>query len=316
MGKLQSALRNVALTTKLPCDSSWYSSDIIEYGLNNEVEIYPMTHSDEILMHNPDALFSNNAVSKIITSCCPNIKNVGKLLNPDIEPLLLAIKIASIGDEIEIYNVCPQCFETYNKASDEEKAKLLEDKKVNIEPQTFIFDARHCLETMSPLQNNLYVNITDKVKVNLKPLTLAESTEYELNDFNIKNTIQHYIMDSKEYEENAKMFSDIENWKKNREKNEDFNELLIKLDEIVKKMIKTSIKSIEYNGEILTSDEDFDDLLHYVNSDKFELIKSSVDEANKSRLNKKIHCQCKYCGYEWDDENVNFNFSNFFGKGS
>ena len=317
MGKLKSALRTVALTTKLPSNGGWYEPNVINYNLNNEVEIYPMTHGDEILMHNPDSLFTNNAVSKIITSCCPNINDVNKILMPDIEALLLAIKIASVNDELEVYNICPKCFENKNTLPEEEVNKLIEEKKLSVEPQTFIFDARSCLEHMEIMPDKFSVSIPNKnITVNIKPLTLAENTEYEINDFYIKNLIQRYILENKDVDNNTELFTNVTQWEENRKKNEDFNKLLIQLDEIVIKMIKSSIKSIIYEGEELTDEEDINELLTLIDTKTFEKIKKTTDEANKSRLKKAFNCQCKYCGHEWVNDNINFNFSNFFGKGS
>ena len=320
MGKLKSLIRNVALTTKLPCEPESYSSPVIEYGLNNEIEIYPMTHTDEILMHNPDSLLSNMAVKNIITSCVPAVKDVDNVYGPDIEALLLAIKIASVDDELEVYNVCPKCYELYNQTKEEDRQKLIDEKKVLIDPQIFLFNARACLESMEKVPSKFIVpikiNDKDTLFINIKPLTLKESTEYELNDFNIKNAIQHFIIDSKNASENADMLSDIDNWKENRKRNNDFNQLLVELDKSVLKMIKSSIDSITYNDELLTDEEDIDDVLSSINRKKFEEIRQCVEDANRSRLNKSIKCKCKCCGFEWTNENLEFNFSNFFGQSS
>ena len=316
MGKLKNAIRNIALTTKLPCNPKWYTENVIDYGLNNEVEVYPMTHSDEILMHNPDALFSNNAISKIISSCVPAVKNVSKVYMPDIETLLLAIKIASVGDELEVYNVCPECFEKYNLLSEEERNKLIEEKKLFIEPQAYIFDARTCLEQVDTLPDEFPIKINDNIKVYVKPLTLEESTKYELDNFMIQNRIQHYIAESKNIKEDVDALTDFDRWQENREKNEGFNQLLTELDGVASNMLKSAIKYITLNDEILSDEEDINDLLDNISSEKYELIKKTMEEANKSRLNKSFNCKCNYCGYEWSNVTIDFNFSNFFGKGS
>lgn len=316
MGKLKNAVRNVALTTKIPSGRTWYTSDVIDFDVSDELEIYPMSHKDELLMHNPDALFSNKAVSGIITSCVPAVKNPSKLYIPDVEALLLAIKIASVGDELEVYNVCPHCYEQYNLLSEEERNKLIEEKKLYINPQTFIFDARTCLEQMESLPPAFEVELNPKLIVSIKPLTLAENTEYEINNFQIQNSIQHFIRDSKNAEEAGEMLTDFSKWEENRNKNEIFNGLLDELDNITTKMLKASIKKVIYDNEEYTDDEDIMELLQNVDRNGFEKIKKCYEEASRSRLNKAYKCQCQYCGHEWTDDNINFNFSNFFATGS
>lgn len=315
MSNLKSYLRTVALTTQLPCNPSWYN-EVIDYGLNNEVEVYPMTHKDEILIHNPDALFSGNSVSQILTSCIPAIKKVDNVYMPDVEAMLLAIKIASVGDDLETYNICPECFEKYKKLPEEERNKLVEEKKLSVEPQTFIFAAKNALDSMEKLPNKFIVDINDAIKVYIKPLTLKENTTYELNNFIVQNKIQEFIRNSKDVEANTNMLTDFEKWNENRLKSEEFNNLLTELDKVAAEMLRVSIKYITLNGEILTNEEDINELLDNISKDKFDLIKQTATEANRSRINKTYACECKYCGHKWSNDNLNFNFANFFGKGS
>jgi len=69
----------------------------------------PMTAIDEISYRTPDALFSGQAVINVIQSCIPAIKNAWHVPSIDIDTILVAIRIASYGHEMEFGTTCPAC---------------------------------------------------------------------------------------------------------------------------------------------------------------------------------------------------------------
>ena len=243
MSILNNYVRQAGVFTKLPCGSNWYKNGEIDFLLNDEVSVLPMSHKDELLSHNADALYSSNAVYEIIKSCVPNVKDVKKLLIPDVEVLLLAIKIASTGNEIEVSTVCPKCLEVYNKSSEEERIRLQKEKLISIEPQDYLFDAKLCLEQFKPKENQ-YILEFEKFKVHCIPMTLEDSSKLDILNFEIRNALNIYLEESKKegvFEENVKILSNVDEWKTNMDKNTKLNNLLVKLDDIV---VDTLISSI------------------------------------------------------------------------
>jgi hypothetical protein len=45
----------------------------------------------------------------VIKSCCPNIKDPWSMPSTDVDPVLIALRIASYGDEMTVSTVCPEC---------------------------------------------------------------------------------------------------------------------------------------------------------------------------------------------------------------
>jgi hypothetical protein len=66
-----------------------------------------MTAIDEITYRTPDALFSGQAVVNVIHSCVPSIKNAWHAPVADLNSILVAIRIASYGHELEIETTTP-----------------------------------------------------------------------------------------------------------------------------------------------------------------------------------------------------------------
>ena len=109
---LKSYFRRPALYLKLPSGGIGYPQGSLNMPDNGELPIYPMTAIDEITSRTPDALFNGVAVAEIIRSCVPNIIDPWKVLQIDLDALLIAIKIASNGATMDIDTVCPSCQET------------------------------------------------------------------------------------------------------------------------------------------------------------------------------------------------------------
>lgn len=108
---LRQYFRRPALYLKLPSNGMGYSSDVLELPENGELPVYPMTAIDEITTKTPDALYNGTAVVEIIKSCIPGIKDPWQLLSTDLDPVLIAIRIASNGQLMEIITDCPSCSE-------------------------------------------------------------------------------------------------------------------------------------------------------------------------------------------------------------
>lgn len=318
INNLLNSIRQPMVFTKLPCGKNWYKNNEISFLLNDEVSVLPMTHRDELLIHNPDALFSNNAVAEVIKSCIPEVNDVNHILMPDVEVLLLAIKIASVGDDIEFSSICPNCLKKYNSLSIEEREKLIAEHKLNIEPQTFLFDARRCLETLSFKNDTYLLELSNGIKVDLMPVTLENNSTNEILNFETKNAIKQFILDNdtNSIEENAEMILEINKWKENKEKNDNFNKLLIQLDNIAIDSIISSIKSVTIQNTIFTDKKDIKEFLNKIPSPLFNDIRNEINKINETALDKTCFCKCRYCNHEWEKNDLELNFSNFFVSGS
>ena len=81
---LSDYFRGTSAYIKLPSCGFYNDPGDIETSENGEIEIYPMTTSDELLFKSPDALLNGEAIAKVIQSCAPGIKNVKNLLMNNI----------------------------------------------------------------------------------------------------------------------------------------------------------------------------------------------------------------------------------------
>ena len=106
---LSKHFRQPVLYVKLPSQGRWYPPGTVDLPVTGEVPIYAMTAKDEITMKTPDALMNGTSTVHVIESCCPAIKNAWDMPSVDMDTLLISIRIATYGKDMEFSTVCPHC---------------------------------------------------------------------------------------------------------------------------------------------------------------------------------------------------------------
>lgn len=106
---LQQYFRQPAIYIRLPSQGKYYPDGALDMPANGELPVLPMTTLDEVTYRTPDALFNGSAVVSVIQSCVPNIKNAWGMPSMDIDTILVAIRIATYGHELDMSTECPAC---------------------------------------------------------------------------------------------------------------------------------------------------------------------------------------------------------------
>jgi hypothetical protein len=132
---LQKYYRQPIIYIKLPSGGRYYPKDVFTPTETGDIPILPMTVKDELAFKTPDAMINGQATVDVIKSCVPNLLDPWKMVNYDTDAVLLAIRIATYGETMDISFRVP--------GTDEEQSHslnlpaLLEDLgKANIEDQT------------------------------------------------------------------------------------------------------------------------------------------------------------------------------------
>ena len=94
---------------KLPSGGKWYEDNSLEMTVTGELPVYTMTGRDEITIKTPDSLMSGEATVSVIQSCIPAIKNAWKMPLIDLDALLIAIRIATFGNQLDFATKCSHC---------------------------------------------------------------------------------------------------------------------------------------------------------------------------------------------------------------
>lgn len=106
---LMSHFRQPAIYLKLPSEGRYWDNDAVNLPVNGEVPVYPMTTKDEIMLRTPDALLNGAGVVSVIQSCIPAIQDAWKMPSIDVDSCLIAIRIATYGNDMDVTTTCPNC---------------------------------------------------------------------------------------------------------------------------------------------------------------------------------------------------------------
>lgn len=152
---LKKFFRQPKLFIRLPSSGNFYPPGALEKSDNDEYPIYAMTAKDEIIMKTPDALLNGQSTVEVIQSCVPNIKNAWAIPSIDIDALLVAIRIATYGEKLEVDINVP--------GTDIEK--------------TYSADLRLALGGLLDAVFDPVVQVSDEMLVHIRPLSYLEFTK-------------------------------------------------------------------------------------------------------------------------------------------
>jgi hypothetical protein len=127
-----------------------------------------MTAKDEIVMKTPDALLNGQATVDIIQSCLPNIKNAWKVPSIDLDAILVAIRMATYGEMLDVTTVIPGLNEEKSYEAD---LRIVLDKLLNA--------------TFDPV-----CKVNDELELRLRPLTYFEFTQNSIRSTEEQRIIQ------------------------------------------------------------------------------------------------------------------------------
>ena len=99
---LQKYYRQPAIYIKLPSGGRYYPKEVFTPTETGEIRILPMTVKDELAFKTPDAMINGQSTVDVIKSCVPNMLDPWKMVNYDTDAVLLAIRIATYGETMDV----------------------------------------------------------------------------------------------------------------------------------------------------------------------------------------------------------------------
>ena len=257
---LKQYFRRPAIYIKLPSGCLDYSPAVVEVPESGELPVYPMTAIDEISTKTPDALFNGSAIVDLIKSCVPAIKDPWKISSVDLDALLIAIRSASNGNDMEIETECPACQEVSKYG-------------VNL------------IGLLSTLKTGDYKT---EMKVNdlllkFRPLTYKEMTEAGLGQFELQ-----------------RMFVAINALENVEEKTQKSRDALKTITDITMQVLSKTIEYIKTPNAFVDQNEYILDFIQNCDKNVFELIKTHNAELKVQSEVKPLKVKCVSCSHEYE----------------
>jgi hypothetical protein len=88
---------------QLPSRGLLYSNGELDPSIKDaEVQVLPLSAFDEIMLKNPDMLFSGKAIEEVFSRCVPDVKKPLDLMGKDIDALILYLRLVTYGSQYEM----------------------------------------------------------------------------------------------------------------------------------------------------------------------------------------------------------------------
>ena len=158
---LEKYYRQPAIYVKLPTGGRYYSKDVFTPTETGEIPILPMTAKDELVFKTPDALMSGQATVDVIKSCVPNMLDPWNMVNYDTDAVMLAIRVATYGETMDIRYQVP----------------------VTLEEQEHTINLPSILESINKLKIDDYTTTSKGFKIKVQPLTYRQIAKVQVAKF-------------------------------------------------------------------------------------------------------------------------------------
>jgi hypothetical protein len=257
---LKQYFRRPSIYLKLPSKGVDYSPDVVSIPDNGEIPIYPMTAIDEITSKTPDSLYNGTAVADIIRSCVPAIRDPWKISSTDLDAILVAVRIATNGNDMDIETHCPKCDEDFKYG-------------INL---SFILNNFVAGDYSNPITMG-------DLQVKFRPLNYKELTENAIRQFEIQKALT-MITSMEDTPERDKKSSDL------------YKTIALSTLDIIASTI-ASISSTEFT---VTEKAYILDFLQNADKRIVEKIKEKSLSLRETTQMKPLEVKCSGCGHDYE----------------
>lgn len=274
---LSQYFRQPAIYIKLPSGGDFYPEGTIEMPPNNELPVLPMTAIDEITYRTPDALFNGTAVVNVIQSCIPNIKNGWAVPSIDLDTILVGIRIATYGHDMEVNCFCPKC----------------ENEDM------YTVDLRSSIDLMKPSDYRIPFLYRD-MEIYFRPMNYKMLNQNNQLQFEEQRALQAIAAVA---EEDAKKQSHA------------ISTMLQKITDMTVKSLAQSIAAIKTPTSIVTDLNQIEEFLKNSDRKLFGQIRDRIINLKSTSELKPIGAECTKCNHQYE-QNFTLDMSSFFEHAS
>lgn len=257
---LKQYFRRPALFVKLPSEGKYYKQGVVNIPPTGEIPIYPMTAIDEITTKTPDALFNGSAMVDLIKSCVPNIKEPWAINSIDLDAILIGIRSASNGNEMEIESRCPACEDV----------------------ATYGINLISLLSQLVAADYNKEMSLND-LKIKFRPITYKEMNEAGLAQFEIQR--EFAILEEEQDQEIKKQKS---------------QEILKKITTLTMKILTEAIEYIQTPTAKVDNKNFILDFLNNCDKEMYASIRDYNTELKTSTELKPLKLSCVHCKHQYE----------------
>ena len=178
--------RQPQISIQLPSKQKYYPETVVQKTVTGEHPVLPMTAIDELSFRTPDSMMSGQSTVDVIRSCIPTILDPWQLVNYDIDTVLIAIRIASYGETMDVTATVP----------------------VTNEQMTHTINLPQVLDNLRREQITDTCVMKDGLTIQIRPLTYRQITQSQLKTFEQQKIYSQVAQSEMTAEDKTKKFLD------------------------------------------------------------------------------------------------------------
>lgn len=256
---LKQYFRRPSVYLKLPSQGKFYDNSVLELSPTNELPIYPMTAIDEVTVKTPDSLFNGSAIADLLKSCVPDLKNPWLINSIDLDALLIAIRAASGGSNLDVDSMCPSC----NQSS------------------TYGVNLLNVLETLSAPDYSKELEINE-LQIKFRPLTYKEMNEANMAQFELQ-----------------KIFVALEQVEDEKLRLQKTQEALKSVTELTINILSLTIEHVKTPNSLVQEKEFIIDFLSNCDKLAFNAIRDYQSKLKEKTEIKPLQIKCVSCQHQY-----------------
>lgn len=273
---LKQYFRQPAIYVRLPSQGKFYPPGTINLPPTGEIPVLPMTAIDEITYRTPDALFNGQATVSVLQSCVPDILDAWVTPAMDVDTLLISIRIASYGHDMDFGTKCPACGHECEHT----------------------VDLRSILDRMRAPDYNVSLKSGD-LEIFFRPMTYKN-----LND---NNALQY---------ENQKLLQLLPDSEvADAEKMTALGAALKRITEITVQALSQSIAVVKTPQALVSEADYIEELLNNCDRDLFNRIRDHIVDLKSQSEMQSMQLACPECKHEYQQA-ITLDMSSFFEPAS
>ena len=257
---LKQYFRRPAIYLHLPSGGRGYAPGVVDIPESGEIPIYPMTAIDEITAKTPDSLYNGTAVVDIIKSCVPNIKDPWSISSVDLDAILIAVRSATGGNDLEINSMCPKCGE---------------ESKYGV-------NLVGLLTTLKPGDYDTELALGDLV-IKFRPLSFKEMNKASIAQFELQ-----------------RMFSNIDSIEDVEEKTAKTKEALKNITDTTMNVLSHAISYIKTPTVFVDNQDYILDFLRNCDKNMYIQIRDYSSSLKQQSEAKPLKVKCIHCEHEYE----------------
>lgn len=276
---LSKHFRQPAIYFSPPSQGKYWPEGSIELNLSNQIAVYPMTTRDEIMIRTPDALLNGESIIQVIQSCCPQIKDAWKMPSIDVDAILIAIRIASYGDSMDLDSKCPN-----------EQCQHENTNELNL---TGLLDQIQAPNYSSPIEVN-------NLKIKLKPQNYFENNRVNMANFEEQQLLRVI--------EDESLSDDVKTLK--------FKQHLDRMIDLNLEILASGTDYIETDeGQKVYNTVFIKEFYDKANTKVLTAVRKKFEEFAEVIALPRPRIKCESCSTEYNID-IAFNYTNFFAAAS